>query len=302
MTIPPADTKDYMTKLAYITEKFLPDRKSLGKPESFGVYLGTFSNPITTDEERLLTQWHTIIIDPTQIGVLEALSSSSKIPTYVIGRIDVAALTVGVAETDCLAKIKIITETILQMRSSDDPSPFNGVLIANWDNTLTPGICNEIIGFLHGLNLHVYNEISEPGFMDELNSALKIELLSGVVFVNGAIMPNGERRDYFNMLSMKSALEIVTAQSCLRSEFGVLMCEIVSDDSPPTNAVVKRSFKWCSFYGAVMWIGTQRALKDASMNVFVREPDGAFEWLKRDAVMEVHEIWKSNSKVIPYSH
>jgi hypothetical protein len=293
MTVPPADTKDYIQQLTQTTKQFHSTRKVAGKPESFGVYYGEFTNPVTIDQQRILTQWHTIVVDPLQQGVFQALSTSSS--TYIIGRIDIGLLTTGLAETDRVAKVKIITDTILNsMGPQNNSTPFNGVLLANWDTSLTPGICNEIIGFLHSLNLNVYNEIISPRFMDSINSALKTELLAGVVFINGAIIPNGERRDYFNMLSMKNALEIVTAQSCLR-EFAVLMCEIY--DTRPANAVVKRSFKWSSFYGAVSWIGSRDALKDAEMNTFVQQPDGAFEGLKREDVIDIHEIWRNNSKV-----
>lgn len=239
-------------------------------------------------------------MDPLQQGVFDALSSLSAKPTYVIGRIDFAALTTGIPDNDRVGKVKIITDKIIaHMGPSSDSktTPFNGVLIANWDSTITPGICNEIIGFLSGLNLNVYTEICAPRFMDKVNSAVKIESLSGVVFINGSIMPNGERRDFFNLLSMKPALETANGQSCLR-EFAVLMCEIVEDEYTPTNAVIKRSFTWCNFYGAIAWIGRRAALKDPKENFFVQNPDGAFEFLKREPVMEVHETWRFNSKVI----
>ena len=299
MTVPPADTKDFIQDLAKKTKKFQVEKKLAGKPKSFGVYYGAFSNPVTPDQERVLQQWDAIILDPMKIGIREALATVEFPPKYIIGRIDIGALTTGLPESERIAKVKIILEAIISTMSPvDEKSPFNGVLLANWDTSITPGICNEIIQFLVGLNLNVYNEIVAPRFMDKVNAALKIELLSGVIFMNGAIMPNGERRDYFNMICMKPALEIVMAQSCLR-DFAVLMCELV--DEEPTNAVVKRTFKWCSFYGAVAWIGTRAALEDAERNVPVKQPEGAFEWLKQETVMEIHETWRMNSKVFLFS-
>jgi hypothetical protein len=117
-----------------------------------------------------------------------------------------------------------------------------------------------------------------------------------MVFLNGSILANGDRRDYFDLLPMKRALEIVTAQSCLR-EFSVLMCELVDDDAKLTNAVVKRSFTWCSYYGAVAWIGRKSALTNASRNISVRAPDGGFDWMKREKVVDIHDTWRLNSKV-----
>lgn len=298
MTVPPADTKDFVQDLARRTKKFQAEKKVAGKPKSFGVYYGEFSNPISADQQRLLQQYDAIILDPLKSGAKQALSSVEFPPKYVIGRVDVGALTTGLPESDRVPKVKIILETVLNsMSPTAENSVYNGVLLANWDQSITPGICNEIINFLVGLNLNVYNEICAPRFMDKINSTVKIELLSGVIFMNAAILPNGERRDYFNMICMKPALEIVMAQSCLRDSFAVLMCELVEDDSFPTNAVIKRTFKWCSFYGAVPWIGTRAALTDASKNAPIKKPDGAFEWLKQENVMEIHETWRLNSKV-----
>jgi hypothetical protein len=238
-------------------------------------------------------------LDPTQSGVYNALSTLQQLPTYVIGRIDFGAIAGRCPEDDRLGKVKSIISTIMKYMKPEDPktTPWNGVLIANWDDIITPGICNEIITFLSGLNLNVYIEICAPRFMDEINSTIKAELLSGVVFINGSILPNGERRDFFNLLGMKRALEIVAAQSCLR-EFAVLMCEIIHDACTPTNAVIKRGFSWCDYYGGIVWIGHQVALTDASKNFFIQKPDGAYDWLKREAVIDVQEVWRLNKKVI----
>ena len=239
-----------------------------------------------------------LIVDPLQPGITRALLYINRQKGYVIGRIDVAALTGGMQETERIAKVKAITDAIIKNMgpNGDSPSPYDGVLIANWDETITPGICNEIIGFLNSVNFNVYNEITAPRFMDSVNSNINVSQLAGMVFINGSILPNGERRDYFDLLCMKSALEIVTAQSCLR-EFAVVMCEIVDDDAQLTNAVVKRSSNWCSYYGAVTWIGNRSALTDATLSFPVNTPDSAFEWLKREKVMGLHETWRLNAKV-----
>jgi hypothetical protein len=243
-------------------------------------------------------EWEMLVVDPLQPGITNALLYMNRLEGYVIGRIDVAALTAAMPETERVAKVKAVTDAIIKNMcpNGESPSPYDGVLIANWDEAITPGICNEIIGFLNSVNLNVYNEITAPRFMDSLNSNINVSQLAGMVFINGSILPNGERRDYFDLLCMKSAIEIVTAQSCLR-EFAVVMCEIIDDDAQLTNAVVKRSSNWCGYYGAVTWIGNKSALTDATLNFPVNTPDSAFEWLKREKVMDLHEIWRLNAKV-----
>jgi len=244
-------------------------------------------------------EWEMLVVDPLQPGITHALFYMNRREGYVIGRIDVAGLTGGMQEAERVAKVKAITDAIIKNMgpNGDSSSPYDGVLIANWDQTITPGIYNEILGFLNGINLNVYNEITAPRFMDSVNSNINVSQLAGMVFINGSILPNGERRDYFDLLCMRSALEIVTAQSCLR-EFAIVMCEIVDDDAQLTNAVVRRSSNWCSYYGAVTWIGKRSALTDATLSFPVNTPDSAFEWLKREKVMDLHEIWRLNAKVV----
>src|SRR5437762_2619546 len=112
MIIPPADTKEYIQQLGRKTKKFFSERKVAGKPQSLGIYLGGFSVPVTPDQHRVLTQSHTLILDPFQPGVFQALTSLSQRPTYVVARIDVAALAAGVLHSDRIAKVKLITDVI----------------------------------------------------------------------------------------------------------------------------------------------------------------------------------------------
>ena len=246
----------------------------------------------------MLTAWDMIIVDPLQSGVSEALVGLKKRPKYVVARIDVSALTAKMNKTERVTKVKAIIDIAIKHMGRTDAgsSVYNGVVIANWDQSITPGICNEIITFLNGINLNVYNEIRAPRFMDLNNSNIDIRGLAGMVFLNGSILPNGDRRDYFNLLPMKKALEIVAAESCLR-EFVAVMYDVVDDDANLTNAVVKRSFKWCKYYGAVTWIGRKSGLKNARINISCCEPDSSFEWMRKEKVVYIHHIWRLNSKV-----
>jgi len=65
----------------------------------------------------------------------------------------------------------------------------------------------------------------------------------------------------------------------------------------PSNAVLKRTYTWCSFYSALPWIGSNSALFDASINVVKFQPLSAFDWLKEHRVMELHDLWRNNRTV-----
>ena len=236
-----------------------------------------------------------LVVDPFQPGVTDGLLSLEKTPTFVIGRVDVATMLIGTTETDKISRSKVIVDMILNDIHTVE-SPYNGVLLANWDDSIPTETLNELITCLNVLNLNVYNEITGPRWMDSQNSSIAIDQLAGVVFVNGATTRTGERRDYFQLIPMKKALEAATGQSCLR-EFAIGMCDIVDDDAILPNAVVKRSFTWCGYYGAIPWVGRTAALTDPTKNHAVICPDGAFDWLKRDKVVDIHEAWRLNFRV-----
>jgi hypothetical protein len=261
------------------------------------VYYGSISDPPSPEECRILNQWDMLVVDPSQPGVRAALSSLAKPPTYIVGRFDIMSVVGGVPELDETGKVKAIINAVSNLMGPvNHVTPYNGVLLAQWHDTITVEICNEIIGFLNRLNLNVYNEIIGPRFMDKLNSSIATDQLAGMMFVNGSIMANGERRDYPNLVPMKTALDVATSQSCSR-DFTILMCEIIDDEVPLTNAVVRRAFTWSSYFGAMLWVGRRSTIFDSTKNFIVQSPDSAFAWLKKDKVVNIHDKWRHNCKV-----
>jgi hypothetical protein len=272
------------------------ERRIEGKPKSFGVYFGSVSKPMTDAEKRALEQWDMLVVDPFQGGVTEGLCSLVIRPRYIIARLDIGKILEGVVD-ERVAKAEAILKELQRLQPALETtwSPYGGILLANWDSSISPETINELITFLNSVNLNVYNEIAAPRYLDKSNT-ISFSLLAGVIFVNGSILQNGSRRDYMQLLQMKPALEAATGQSCLR-EFSILMYEPVDDDAELSNAVVKRSFTWCSYYGALPWVGRISAIADAKKNIPMQAPDGAFDWIKKDKVVAIHETWRNNSKV-----
>ena len=263
----------------------------VGKPKSFGVYLGSVSSPMTANEQRVLQQWDMLIVDPFQLGVTDGLSI---LVSPRLARMDVSKILQGVVD-EKVGKVRAILKEIQRLHPSKGTTPYNGIVLANWDLSMSPETTNEIITYLNSLNLNVYIEIKGPRYLGN-STADSFSLLAGVIFVNGAILPDGSRRDYMQFLPMKPALEAATGQSCLR-EFAIMMYEVVDDDAEMSNAVIKRAFTWCSYYGAIPWIGRFSEVTDAEKSRPMECPDGAFEWLKKDKVVAIHDIWRTNSKV-----
>jgi hypothetical protein len=252
------------------------------------VYYGSLAKPPSADEARVLQQWDMIVTNPFQPGVTEGLLVTR--PTYSIGRIEIGGLVKGIS--DRVGKVRCVIDNVVKnMRPINGISIYNGLLIADWEEAISLDICNELITFFSGLNLNVFVEITAPKYTVPATTEL-----SGMVFVNGSVMPNGERRDYFELLPMRKALDSATGQACLR-EFTILMCDIVEDEAVISNAVVRRSFTWCGYYGAIPWIGKRSTLTDASRNFLVESPDSAFAFLKKDLIVDVHSTWRLNSTV-----
>lgn len=179
-------------------------------------------------------------------------------------------------------------------------SPFTGVLMANWQTHFPPVIFNELIKYMEGLGLAVYLEISPPAFLAQRECrGINMENVRGIICRNGTILPNGKRRNFFQMADMRPALRALAAQSWTNGSV-VMMWDTVDDDVDLEHAVVKRSFTWCKFSSAISYIGPRAALTDAEIaatKVVSEEPLGALMWLKGDDAMRSQELWRSNDNV-----
>jgi hypothetical protein len=203
--------------------------------------------------------------------------------------------------SDVIRSLDIITKTLLTSfkRSQDTQSRFTGVLVAEWRTHIQLIIFNELIKFMHGSGLDVYLEVSSPAVhVESQYRDINMELIKGIVCRNGSILPDGDRRNFFQSADMRPALRNLVARS-LRDPI-IIMWETIDDNVEVTPAVAKRSFTWCKFYNAISWIGPKAALTDAEVaatKTLTEEPSAALMWLKRDEVMKAHERWRFNDEV-----
>ncbi|KAF3390281.1 hypothetical protein F1880_008989 [Penicillium rolfsii] len=258
------------------------------KPSSFGVYLGSFNQPPTASQERLLAQWDLLIVDPFQEGVAEAISRCNG--KQILGRLDLAQI--HSAKESVVSAIEKI-EGILAHNFND--SAFSGILFANWEETFTPSVQAKLFETISTLGLAVYLETQPPSFLRN-RKALQNGAIAGLVIRNASIMPDGEKRDYFQMEKLQSTIKAFVSEACMR-DFVVLAWETVNNDIALSNAIVRRSIQWCSFYSAISWIGPEASLKDSDLNTPITEPLPAFGWLKEAEIMKAHEIWRANREI-----
>ncbi|KAK1140555.1 hypothetical protein N8T08_010301 [Aspergillus melleus] len=258
------------------------------KPSSFGVYLGTFNSPPTQDELRVLNQWDLLIVDPSQPGTLEAITTAER--KQLVGRVDLDRI---ISKDDSLLLAIEKFENVLM--GSFNNSVFSGILFANWEDKFTPIVFSKLIEVVDELCLAVYLETGPEKFLKD-HKALQNGAISGLVMRNASIMSQGEKRDYFQIVKLQPTIKAFVSEACMR-DFVVLAWETVDDNAPLSNAVVQRSLQWCNFYSAIPWIGRQSALQNAALNVKIIEPLSSFGWLKDADVMKAHDRWRSNLHV-----
>ncbi|KAI9371571.1 hypothetical protein BJX61DRAFT_510991 [Aspergillus egyptiacus] len=278
------------------------------EPRSFGVYLGSFESPPTPDQARLLSQWHVVVLDPLQAGVLDALARETT-ATHVLARLDVRKLVESETGSQSDEAIRALSALISTMRSSlkrpgDAQSLFNGVVLADCHDHFQPVVLNEVVKLINHLGLDVWLEVAPPDYLSE-RTCREIDMtrIRGVVYRNGTILPNGDRRNYFQMEKMRVVMKVVAAQKPI-GESTLAMWETIDDGVKLSHDVLHRTYKWCNYYSAMSWIGSQAALTDAavaSATTVVHEPIGALMWMKNERTLQAHDTWRQNENIAPSS-
>ena len=304
-------SSDLVANVAFHLQKYAGSQSQLSlekykkpKPGSLGIYLGPFASPATDIHTKSWAKRDVIILDPFQenaVITVTSLSDNFLKPRQIVGRIDLAVLlkpppATQYLEQYCISSVDQILSVILTRFKSLNGSGngFTGVLLCEWD-VFPVSVLLELCHIITTLDLNVYLEVSPPDFLSS-SKVLASESITGLVVRNGLILPNGERRDCFDMEKFRPTVKAFVSQACLR-DFTVLMWETLDDDVSPSSAVLKRTYKWCNFYSAVPWVGSRSALFDDSLDVVEVEPLSAFDWLKETKVVELHEMWR-NKRIV----
>lgn len=291
----PHSVQERILVLSQTAAKIRIKQKPSSKSSSFGVYLGVLNNPVTEEEEKVLAQWDTLVLDYCKPGVLDAVNNLSvQLGPYIIARLDLAELFTFsiIDEVDMLRAIYLVSKAIRQaLRQPDKRRYFTGVLVANWRDRVSTLMLNGITKLLIAHGLDVYLEIGPPDYLDSVEQ-LELKLFAGVVVRNGTILENGERRDFFAMDKMKTTTKAFVSESCMRP-FTVMMWDTVDDAAELSHAVARRAHMWCSYHGAIPFVSRRGALTDVLQARSCEEPLAAFQWLKNRKVMTVHDKFRT---------
>ncbi|KAK0103247.1 hypothetical protein ONS95_005281 [Cadophora gregata] len=267
---------------------------------SFGVYLGGFDSYPTQAEAELLTRWDILILDPLQVGVHEAIANVRPSSQHTrVGRLNLRelhALKQKQDDQDIIVAVEKVRDVIEKRfrNSNTQSSAFSGVLLAGWEDWLPMPVFDALVQYVRSHGLDIYLEIAPPNFLGK--ESPNMANFAGVVVRNGTILTSGHVRDYFQMAVMKSTVKAFVTQTCLR-DFRVMVWETVDDEKSLSHSVIKRCYIWCRYYSAMVFINSKGALFDAASKG-VPEPLAAFQWLKDQRVMKLHNQWRSTHQLV----
>jgi hypothetical protein len=241
-----------------------------------------------------------VVLDPVQPGVFDVLADPTvRLPTHVVARLDLYQLLSEGSRGKELPMLRSLERIIASIETTlgrnnrpSKNSVITGIVLSGWQNGMSTALVNALGIYISKLGLNAYIEVVPPNFL-EGSSRPNFSLFAGVIIRNGTILPNGQVRDYFQMAKMKSTVREFVSQSCLR-QFAVMMWDVIDDRIEVSHAVVKRSYQWCNYHGALVWIGSDTSLAHTSAHVSVPEPLAAFFWLKDQRVMDIHDIYRKN--------
>ncbi|BFZ56046.1 hypothetical protein PYCC9005_003088 [Savitreella phatthalungensis] len=160
---------------------------------------------------------------------------------------------------------------------------FHGVLLPLSDILDNPSwitLCHH----LASLNLLVFLEI-KPDYKNL--QGIDLGLCDGLVIRNAAILPTGDRRDFFKGFELRDVLGRCTRQKAQRPHFTA----ILHDPSlPPSVPILRRAYKFAKFHEVILAsCGRDTARLRSALPR--KEPYSAFDWLKRPDVLELHRNW-----------
>ena len=203
---------------------------------------------------------------------------------------------------DVIKNLAIFIQAIKTRLGNNDGecSVFTGVLLADFPTYFQPPVVNELAQHLQDVGLDLWLELSHPKYLTE-DEARMIDMrhIRGLVYRNGTIRLDGDRQNYFQMRAMRAVMRAVASQRVAHN-LALVMWETVDDAAELQYGVVTRTHSWCTYNSALCWIGHADALTDAEAaktRTVAAKPLGSLMWLKDEANMKVHDLWRANDEV-----
>lgn len=251
-----------------------------------------------------MSQWEITVVDPLQTGVLEAIASHCN-SKHIVGRLDVGEIARSDSNAGQAQMLRALEKVVNAMHTSfkrpeDIQTRFTGVVFADLHTRFPPLICNELLKYVDSIGLDIFFEITPPSFLPESQChEINMTLVRGLLCRNGSIMSNGDRRNYYQMSTLRPAINTL-AMKYTKADPIYMMWETIDDDVRIEHAVVKRSFTWCTYQNCINWIGPCAAVTDADIattHTLPGEPISAFVWLKDEELIRTGDVWRFNDRI-----
>lgn len=235
----PAPVARYLERLRSSTKRLSQLPLSLKKAsseelKSFGVYLGSFDNPPTLSQARLLSQWDVLVLNPLKEGVLDALAICRPTSTHILGRLNVATLANSDASShseDVIKCLFALSQTMITHFQNGPQSPFTGVVLAEFQSHFQPAVLNSVAKYINGLGIDVWLEMGPPEYLSERDARdINMGLIRGIICRNGTIRHDGDRQNYFQMTGMRTAQRLIAAQRVVHGP-PMMMWETIDDSA-----------------------------------------------------------------------
>lgn len=272
--------------------------KAKAEAKSFGVFLGSLSAPPTADEQRLLSQWDVLVVDPFQDNVVTALADTPPNAT-VLARLDLSTLIDGdsLATSSIIAGLTTIASTLTRLSTPSGRCPFSGILLAHIPLHYPPTVTTALLALLGDTTLQVWLELNHPSFLPEpAAKSIDMSLIHGIVYHNPTMHPSGQWQNYNQMSAVRTVMRAVVAQK-VAHPIALVAWETIS---AVDYAAVNRAHKLYTFYNALSWIGhpsAERSVEAAKTHTVHAKPLGALMWLKNEKNMAAHNAWRGNNEV-----
>jgi hypothetical protein len=138
---------------------------------------------------QILSEWELLIFDPSQPGMVDAMSSGFyPVSSQSLARLDVEYV-VGRSERPHI--VSLVEWVASHIEHSEKMTGhhrcFTGLVISNWDDYLPSLVLETFIRFLSSLWLSVYLEVSAPHFLRDVSLA-ELDDVTGLVICNGTTM------------------------------------------------------------------------------------------------------------------
>lgn len=279
------DRLDHHLKLLkeVVNEPYLIDRKDSLLRQSPSRYISCLTRTPTLRELQAYGQQTQIVSIPLVAAAeTEALRGISN--TLILAHYEPMHLRKKLNST---SEEHRVVDMVKEIHSClERASPFSGILLTVSD-FLDFDSWNLLCKHLKNLNLLVFLELMPPYLH---LSGIDLGHSDGLIVRNAAVLPDGQRRDYFQAYELRDVLGRCARQKAQRPQFQTILydpCDL------PSVPVLARAFKFARFHDALLTVcrKTETGFLDCALD---QEPLRAFDWLRRPDVLDFCKRWNES--------